>query len=124
MKLGNAAPVSFWMNGQPQSPCNIAMYKDATETQYVKFQLGEGSKTVTDTYTGQTQTVTQLTYDPSSCNSSNSNLSAVCSGSHLVFTAVPQPVPGNDDPDAGESWVSLSDADKPLVTLVVPAVAP
>ncbi len=121
MNLGNAAPVSFWMNGQPQSPCNIVMYKDAAETQFAKFQLTEASNTVTDTYTGQTQTVTQLAYDPSSCNS---NLNAVCAGSHLVFTAVPQPVPGNNDPDPGESWVSLSDADKPLVTLVVPAVTP
>ena len=121
MSLGFADPISFWMNGQPQTPCNIAMYKDAAETQYAKFVVGEASKTVTDIYTGQTQTVTQLTYDPSSCNS---NLSAVCTGSHLVFTAVPQPVPGNDDPDPGESWVSLSDADKPLVTLVVPAIAP
>jgi hypothetical protein len=119
MRLGFADPISFWMNGQPQTPCNIALYKDAAETQFAKFVVGEGSKTVTDTYTGQTQTVTQLTYDPSSCNS---NLNAVCSGSHLVFTAVPQPVPGNDDPDPGESWVSLSDADKPLVTLIVPAV--
>jgi hypothetical protein len=121
MNLGNAAPVSFWMNGQPQSPCNIALYKDAAETQYAEFQVTEAPNTATDTYTGQTQTVTQLAYDPSSCNS---NLSAVCAGSHLVFTAVPQPVPGNNDPDPGEAWVSLSDADKPLVTLVVPAVAP
>ena len=121
MNLGNAAPVSFWMNGSPQSPCNIDMYKDAAETQFAKFVVTEASKTVTDTYTGQTQTLTQLAYDPTSCNS---NLNGVCAGSHLVFTAVPQPVPGNDDPDAGESWVSLSDADKPLVTLVVPATAP
>jgi hypothetical protein len=121
MSLGFADPISFWMNGQPQTPCNIVMYKDAAETQFAKFVVDEASNTVTDTYTGQTQTVTQLTYDPSSCNS---NLNAVCSGSHLVFTAVPQPVPGNMDPDPGESWVSLSDADKPLVTLVVPAVAP
>jgi hypothetical protein len=118
MSLGFADPISFWMNGQPQTPCNIALYKDAAETQFAKFVVGEASNTVTDTFTGQTQTVTQLTYVPSSCNS---NLN-VCSGSHLVFTAVPQPVPGNSDPDAGESWVSLSDADKPLVTLVVPAV--
>jgi hypothetical protein len=121
MSLGFADPISFWMNGQPQTPCNIAFYKDAAETQYAKFQVTEAPNTVTDTYTGQTQTVTQLAYDPSSCNS---NLSAVCAGSHLVFTAVPQPVPGNMDPDPGESYVSLSDADKPLVTLVVPAVAP
>jgi len=119
MSLGFADPISFWMNGQPQTPCNIALYKDAAETQFAKFQVTEESKTVTDIYTGQMQTVTQLKYDPSSCNS---NVNAVCSGSHLVFTAVPQQVPGNDDPDAGESWVSLSDADKPLVTLVVPAV--
>ncbi len=121
MNLGNASPVSFWRNGTSQSPCNIALYKDAGETQYAKFQVKEVSKTVTDTYTGQPQTVTELAYDPSSCNS---NLNAVCSGSHLVFTAVPQPVPGDMDPDAGESYVSLSDADKPLVTLVVPAIAP
>jgi len=121
MNLGNASPVSFWMNGKPQSTCNIALYKDAGETQYAKLQVSEASKTVTDTYTGQTQTVTELAYDPSSCNS---NLNAICSGSRLVFTAVPQPVPGDMDPDAGESYVSLSDADKPLVTLVVPAVAP
>ena len=104
MNLGNAAAVSFWINGQPQTPCNIAMYKDAAETQFAKFQLTEASNTVTDTYTGQTQTVTQLAYDPSSCNS---NLNAVCAGSHLVFTAVPQPVPGNDDPDPGKSWVKF-----------------
>jgi hypothetical protein len=65
MKLGNNSPVSFWSNGAPQTPCNIAIYQDAAETKYVKFQVGQGSKTVTDTYTGLARTVTQLTYDPS-----------------------------------------------------------
>jgi hypothetical protein len=63
MKLGNNSPVSFWSNGAPQTPCNIAISQDAAETKYVKFQVGQGSKTVTDTYTGLAQTVTQLTYD-------------------------------------------------------------
>jgi hypothetical protein len=99
MKLGNNAPVSFWSNGIPQSTCNIAIYQDAAETRYVKFQVGQESKPVTDTYTGLTQTVTQLTYDPSYCKA-NSTLTAVCSGSSLQPTLVPQPVPGNDDPDA------------------------
>ena len=119
MKLGNNSPVSFWSNGVPQTTCNIAIYRDAAEAQYVKFQVGRGSRTVTDTYTGLTQTVTQLTYDPNYCPA-HSTLTAVCSGSSLQPTLVPQPVPGNDDPDAGESYVSLPDDQKPLLTLVVP----
>ena len=60
------------------------------------------------------------TYDPSYCPA-NSTLTAVCSGSSLQPTLVPQPVPGNADPDTGESYVSLPDDQKPLLTLVVPA---
>jgi hypothetical protein len=123
-KSAGSAGISFWRNGV-KTTCDIVFYKTAAETgpqaQFAKYQVGEGPKSVTDTYTGLMQTVTQLTYDPSYCkdNSTPALLNppaAVCINSHIDATRV-------DDPraDPGETYVSLSDADKPKVTLIVPA---
>jgi hypothetical protein len=122
-KLGSNAPISFWQNGVHQSTCDLVFYKTADETgpnaQYAKYRVGEESKQATDRYTGLTQTLRQLTYDPSYCTANSSPALvappvAVCTNSKIVATLV-----GTGE-DPGEAYVSLSDADKPLVTLTLP----
>ena len=113
--IGSNAAVSFWQNGVAQSSCEIVFY--TSKGDHANFQVGETSKSVTDTYTGLKQTVTELTYDPAYCkqNSSASLVGVVCTNSKLVPTLVGE----GDDP--GEAYVSLTDAEKPLVTLTLPA---
>ncbi len=122
-QLASNAPISFWKNGVPQTTCNLVFYKTAAETgpnaQFAKYQVGQTSKQVTDLYTGLTQTVTELTYDPSYCtkNSTPALVAppvAVCTNSRIAATLV-----GTGE-DPGEAYVSLSDAQKPPVTLTLP----
>jgi hypothetical protein len=119
-QLGSNAPISFWQNGVQQNTCDLVFYKTAAETgptaQFAKFRVGETSKQVTDLYTGLTQTVSELTYDPSYCpaNSSQALIAPVCTNTQIVATLV-----GTGE-DPGEAYVSLSDAEKPLVTLSLP----
>jgi hypothetical protein len=124
-KLGAAAPISFWLNGVPTSSCDVVLYKDAAGTQYAKFQVGEESKQVTDIYTGLTKTVTQLKWDSNYCPANSTPALvmppvSVCTNSNLAFTGVAQPTAKDPIADPGEAYVSLSDPDKPLVTLTIP----
>lgn len=123
-KIGANAPISFWQNGVHKSTCDLVFYLSKVETgpnaQFAKYQVGEESKQVFDIYTGLTKTVTQLTYDSSYCpaNSTPGLVAppvAVCTNSNIVATGV-----GTGE-DPGEAYVSLSDPDKPLVTLTIPA---
>ena len=114
-----SSPISFWSNGLPQTPCEIVFYKTAAESgtnaQFAKYQITETSKTVTDTYTGLTQTVTELVYDKAYCEANSTPALvappvAVCTNTNTApnFTGT-------------AAYVSLSDADKPKITLNVPA---
>jgi hypothetical protein len=110
-KPGNA-PISFWLNGKPQTYCDIAFYTSSTEQQFAKYRVGELSKTVTDTYTGLKQTLTALVLDQNYCTA-NSTPALVAAGVCLNSNVSP-----NYNGDV--AYVSLSDADKPAVHLNVP----
>jgi hypothetical protein len=121
-KLGGNASISFWQSGVKQTTCDLVFYATAAETGptavFAKYQVGETPKAVTDLYTGLTQTVTELTYNPAYCgaNSSPSLPSSVCPNSKIVATMLPiVPVL-----DPGEVYVALSDPEKPLLTLSLP----
>ena len=122
-QLGSNGRISFWQNGVRQDTCDLVFYKTAAETgptaQFAKFRVGETAKQVTDLYTGLTQTVTELTYDQAYCvaNSSPALVRppvAICTNSKIVPTLV------GTGMDPGEAYVSLADAEKPLVTLTLP----
>ena len=122
-QLGSNGSISFWQNGVRQDTCELVFYKTAAETgptaQFAKFRVGETSKQVTDLYTGLPQTVTELTYDQAYCvaNSSSALVRptvAICTNSKIVPTLV------GTGMDPGEAYVSLADAEKPLVTLTLP----
>jgi hypothetical protein len=125
-QLGSNGPISFWQNGVHQNNCDLAFYKTAAETgptaQFAKFRVGEASKQVTDLYTGLTQTVTELTYDQAYCTANSAPALvrppvSICTNSKIVPTLVGAGI------DPGEAYVSLSDTDKPLVTLTLPPPA-
>jgi len=124
-KLGAAAPISFWLNGARTLTCDVVLYKDAAGTQHANYQVSEESKQVTDTYTGLTETVTQLKWDPNYCPTHSTPALvmppvSVCVNSNLAFTGISQPTVKDPIADPGEAYVSLSDADKPRVTLAAP----
>jgi hypothetical protein len=110
---GGNFPISFWLDGKPQTYCDVAFYTAANEQQFAKYRVGEQSKTVTDTYTGLKQTVTQLVLDQNYCttNSSPALVAAgVCTNSNVAPNL-----------DGDHAYVSLPDPEKPPIHLVVPA---
>jgi hypothetical protein len=124
-KLGAAAPISFWLNGDRTLTCDVVLYKDAAGTQHANYQVSDESKKVTDIYTGLTETVTQLKWDPKYCATHSTPALvmppvSVCLNSNLAFTAVKKPTVKDPIADPGEAYVSLADADKPRVTVTIP----
>jgi hypothetical protein len=123
-KTGANASISFWQNGVHQTTCDLVFYATANETgpgaQFAKFQVGETSQQVTDLYTGLTEIVTELTYDPTYCsaNSTPALVAQVCTNTNINPTLVGTGI------DPGEAYVALSDAEKPKVTLSLPAPFP
>jgi hypothetical protein len=111
-KPGNA-PISFWLNGAKQTNCDIAFFTTPAGTQFAKYRVNQVSKTVTDTYTGLTQTVTQLTLDSNYCNT-NSTPALVTAGVCVNSNVSP-------NVNGAVNYASLSNADKPNVHLNLPA---
>ncbi len=109
---GNA-PISFWLDGVHQTSCDLAFFADSAGTEVAKYRVTETSKTVTDTYTGSTQSVTELTLDNNYCETNSSPAlvaAAVCINSN---------VSPNFNGDV--AYVSvLPDAEKPNVHLNLP----
>jgi hypothetical protein len=104
-----------------QNSCDLVFY--TANGEHANFQVGETTKSVTDQYTGLTQTVSELTYDPAYCTKSSSPSlasppAAVCTNSQIVPTLV------GTGADPGEAYVSLTDANKPRVTLSLPSPTP
>jgi len=111
-KTGSSAKFSFWAGGTKQMNCTVFLYATADESQFVTFQLGEETRNVTDTYTGDLQEVRALTMPDAGYCAANSTPALVTAGkcnANLSF------------PTAGdEAYVSVSNAEKPFRTLNVP----
>jgi hypothetical protein len=111
-KPGNA-PIAFWLNGQRRPGCVVVLYTTAAGNQYAKYRVTETTKSVTDTYTGLQQTISELALDRSYCRQNSTPAlvdKAVCINSN---------VSANQSGDL--DFVSLSKANKPKVHLNLPA---
>jgi hypothetical protein len=113
-KIGTNASFAFWSDGSKTTSCDVILYSKKDNSFFVKYRLGVETKDVTDIYTGLPEKVDSLTIpDPLYCaNNSSPTLVAAgkCTG-NLSF-----PTTGD------ESYASLTDAEKPRVTLNIPAL--
>jgi hypothetical protein len=97
-----------------QPTCDVFLYSTADDSQFVTYQLAEDPKTVTDTYTGDQQAVRALTIPNAGYCAANSTQSLVNAGK--CDGNLSAPLTGD------EAYVSVSNVEKPLVTLNIPAL--
>jgi len=113
-QTGSSVKLSFWKDGAKQATCDIFLYATANESQFVTYRVSEVTNSVTDTYTGLMQQVRALSIADASYCANNSTPALVTAGKcngNLSF-----PTTGD------EAYVALSNAQKPFVTLNVPAL--
>jgi hypothetical protein len=113
-KIGTSAAFDFWDNGSPTATCDVIAYSKSDSSLKVAYRIGVETKSVTDLYTGLAQQVRSLTIPDSSYCANNSSPALVAAGKcdgNLSF------------PTAGDEWyASLSNADRPRMTLNIPAL--
>lgn len=137
--IGLGTPFSFYLaDGTRHDPCEVAVFEDAAETRFVKFQLSEVSYSVTDAYSGKPYTVLGLsgaaasrhgdgvpddiyctqpghaTPDLVAKGKCNANLSPVGYGNRDAYNGVVDNCGSQTDAKCG----------KPLINLAVPARIP
>lgn len=107
------ARITFWQNGTRTPYCDIALYQDSAGANALKYRVVETTNTVTDPYTGLSgQSVSGLQFiNPQFCaNNSSPSLQGRC-----VFSTFSPTYTGDN------AYVSLPDAQKPLVNLNAPS---